>query len=158
MIAVTGLWMQRYVFKKEFYADNTWVNTVKASPKLLYNFDSAYHAVQLLHPDFTGYVIYFPQSTQGNTSIYGSRKSNSFIHNKKFADRISLDSAGHISTTAFVTDIPGADRYDIINAQVHYGKYGGLPIKILYALLGLSGAFLSITGFILWIKRKKRSA
>ena len=157
MIGVTGFWMQRYVFKKEFYTVSTWVNTIKPSPKLFFNFDSAYASVQKTNPDFTGYVIYFAQSKKGKTAIYGSNKTNAYIHSKKFADVIFLDSAGAIAKTRFINEINTADRYDIINSQLHMAKYGGTTIKIIYGLFGLSSALLSITGFVLWLKRRKSS-
>lgn len=154
MMGITGFWMQRYVFKKEFYKSYDWVNTVKPSPGLFFNFDTAYKAVQKKYPYFTGYVIYFSQSKKGTTAIYGSNSTNAYIHSKKFADVIFLDSTGNISKTRFINDISGEDRYDIINSQLHMGKYGGVGIKIIYALLGLSSAILSITGFLLWRRRK----
>ncbi len=156
MIGITGFWMQRYVFKKEFYANESYTPVLKPSPPLFFQFDSAYIELQKKYPDFTGSVIYFAQTKKSKTAIYGSRSSNSFIHSKKYADVIFLDSTGNIAKTAFVNDIDPSSRYDIINAQVHYGKYGGLPVKIIYCLFGLAGGVLSITGFILWIKRKKR--
>lgn len=155
MIGITGFWMQRYVFKKEFYQSSNWVNTIKPSPYLFFNFDSAYNSLQKLHPNFTGYVIYFAQSKKGKSAIYGSNKTNTYIHSKKFADVIFLDSAGSISKTRFINEIDAADRYDIINSQLHMGKYGGWPVKIIYSLFGLSSALLSITGFLLWVKRRK---
>jgi uncharacterized iron-regulated membrane protein len=156
MIGVTGFWMQRYVFKKEFYQSNDWVNTIKPSPNLFFNFDSAYKNLQKQHPNFTGYVIYFAQTTKGKTAIYGSNKTNAYIHSKKFADVIALDSTGTIAKTRFVNEISADDRYDIINSQLHMGKYGGVGIKIIYGLFGLSSALLSITGFILWFRRRKK--
>jgi uncharacterized iron-regulated membrane protein len=157
MIGVTGFWMQRYVFKKEFYQSYDWVNTVKPSPPLFFNFDSAYNSLQKTYPGFTGYIVYFAQSKKGTTAIYGSNKTNAFIHSKKFADVITLDSTGAVTKTRFVNEIPIGDRYDIINSQLHMGKYGGTTIKIIYSLFGISSALLSITGFLLWLKRKKRS-
>jgi uncharacterized iron-regulated membrane protein len=157
MISITGLWMQRYVFKKEFYQSNDWVNTVKASPDLSFNFDSAYHNLKKSHPDFTGYVVYFAQSPKGKTAIYGSNSTNAFIHSKKFADVISLDSSGAVYKTRLVNENSTGDYYDIVNSQLHMGKYGGWPIKIIYSFFGLTSGILSITGFLLWRKRKKRS-
>jgi uncharacterized iron-regulated membrane protein len=154
MIGITGLWMQRYVFKKEFYQSNDWVNTITPSPSLFFNFDSAYNNLQKLHPNFTGHVIYFAQSKKSKTAVYGSNSTNAFIHSKKFADVIFLDSTGNISKTRFINEIDPADRYDIINSQLHMGKYGGMAIKIIYSLFGLSSALLSITGFLLWVKRR----
>jgi len=154
MIAVTGFWMQRYVFKKEFYSSENYTPVLKSSPALFFKFDSAYREVQKQYPDFTGYVIYFAQSQKGKTAIYGSRNSNSFIHSKKYADVILLDSIGSIVKTRFVNEISPDDRYDIINSQLHMGKYGGTGIKIIYFLFGLAGGLLSITGFLLWRRRK----
>jgi uncharacterized iron-regulated membrane protein len=157
MIAITGFWMQRYVFKKQFYATQVpFTPVLKASQPLFFGLDSALREAKHTHPDFTGYVIYFAQSKKGKTAVYGSRSGNSFIHNKKYADMLMLDSTGTVVHTAFVDSIKPADRYDIINAQVHYGRYGGWPVKLLYSMLGLSGGLLSITGFVLWLKRKRR--
>lgn len=156
MIGITGFWMQRYVFKKEFYADSSWEKTARKSPGLFFRFDSAYRDIQKQHPDFTGHVIYFAQSAKSKTAVYGSNKTNAFIHSKKFADVIALDSAGKIASTRFVNENAAADYYDIVNSQLHMGKYGGWFIKLLYGLFGISSALLSITGFSLWLKQKKR--
>ena len=83
MIGVTGFWMQRYVFKKEFYSSDNYTPVLKTSQPLPFKFDSAYTDLQKQYPDFTGSVIYFAQSKKGKTAIYGSRSSNSFIHSKK---------------------------------------------------------------------------
>ena len=158
MIGVTGFWMQRYVFKKEFYTISTYTPLLKPSPALSFRFDEAYGKLKEQFPDFTGRVIYFAQTNKSKTAIYGSRSSNSFIHSKKYADVVFLDSAGNIARTAFVNDIDPGSQYDIINAQVHYGQYGGLTVKIIYAFFGLSAGLLSITGFLFWIKRRKRNS
>lgn len=154
MIGVTGFWMQRYVFKKEFYAIPTYTPVLIPSPALFFRFDEANAKVKKKFPYFTGRVIYFAQSSKSKTAIYGSRSSNSFIHSKKYADVIFLDSTGNIARTAFVNDIDPGSRYDIINAQIHYGQYGGLALKMIYAFFGLTAGLMSITGFICWIKKK----
>jgi uncharacterized iron-regulated membrane protein len=150
MIGVTGFWMQRYVFKKEFYETYNYTPTLKASPALSFKFDDAYAGVKQQFPDFTAHVIYFAQSNAGKTAVYGSRSSNAYIHSKKFADVISLDSSGAIAKTRLINEISGDDRYDIINSQLHMDKFGGVGIKIIYFVFGLTGALLSITGFLLW--------
>lgn len=156
MIAVTGFWMQRYVFKKEFYAADNYTQLLKSSPVFPFKFDSAYSEVKKVYPDFTAAVIYFAQSSKSKTAVYGSRASNAYIHSKKFADVIFLDSAGGIAKTRFVNEISADDRYDIINSQLHMGRFGGTGIKIIYFVFGLSGGLLSITGFLLWLRKRKR--
>lgn len=154
MIAVTGFWMQRYVFKKEFYATYDYTPVLKASPVLSFTFDSAYAEIKKQYPGFTAAVVYFAQSSRGKTAVYGSRTSNAYIHSRKFADAIMLDSAGGISKTRFINEISADDRYDIINSQLHMGRFGGWGIKIIYFVFGLTGALLGITGFLLWWKRR----
>jgi uncharacterized iron-regulated membrane protein len=155
MIGLTGFWMQRYVFKKEFYHTYDFKTVVKASPPIYFNFNKAYDKVKQQYPGFTASVIYFAQSKNGVTAIYGSNKSNSFIYSKKLTDVIYLDSAGLISKTRLINEIGAADRFDIVNAQLHFGKYGGIPLKIIYCLFGLATAVLSISGFVQWYKRKR---
>ncbi|MDP4263196.1 MAG: PepSY-associated TM helix domain-containing protein [Bacteroidota bacterium] len=155
MIGVTGFWMQRYVFKKEFYKSYDYTPVLKPSPPLFFSMDRALENLHRQFPDFSARVIYFPQSTKGKTTIYGSRENNSFIQSKKFADAIFLDSTGNVARTAFVNEIDASSRYDIINSQIHFGQYGGLAVKISYSLLGLTGSLLSITGFLQWYKRRK---
>ena len=157
MIGLTGFWMQRYVFSKEFYSNRSYTQVIHPSPALFFSIETAFKEMQLRYPDFKAYVIYPAQSAKSKTAIYGSRASNSFIHSKKYADVIFLDSAGNIERTAFVNDIEAGSRRDIINAQFHYGKYGGMPVKIIYCLLGLTSALLSLTGFLLWYRRKTNS-
>jgi uncharacterized iron-regulated membrane protein len=158
VIAFSGFWMQRYVFKKQFYAaEMPYTPVIKPSQPLFFRMDSAFGNIQNQYPDFTGHVIYFAQSRKGKTAVYGSLKTNSFIHSKKFADVVFLDSTGTIAKTAFVDSIDADSRYDIINSQIHFGKYGGMPVKILYSLFGLTGGALSITGFLLWLRRRRRA-
>jgi uncharacterized iron-regulated membrane protein len=155
LMAGTGFWMQRYVFKKEFYAVDLYTPVLKKSPALPFNFEEAYKAIKKTYPDFTAQVIYFAQSNAGKTAVYGSRSSNGYIHSKKFADAIFLDSAGGIAKTRFVNEISADDRYDIINSQLHMGRFGGTGIQLIYFVFGLTGALLSISGFLLWIRRSK---
>ena len=118
-------------------------------------FDSAYSEVKKKHSGFTASVIYFAQSSKSKTAVYGSRSFNAYIHSKKFADVVFLDSTGSIAKTRFINEISADDRYDIINSQLHMGRFGGVGIKIIYFIFGLSGALLSITGFLLWWRRRR---
>lgn len=39
---------------------------------------------------------------------------------------------------------------------LHFGSYGGMPIRWTYFLLGLSGAFLFYSGNLLWVESRRR--
>ena len=51
--------------------------------------------------------------------------------------------------------LPLGDR--VLNAFVplHYGTFGGLPMRIFYVFVGLSPLTLFITGFVMWWYRKR---
>jgi uncharacterized iron-regulated membrane protein len=40
--------------------------------------------------------------------------------------------------------------------QLHFGRFGGLPVRFLYVLLGLLPAVLFVTGFVMWWTRVVR--
>jgi len=37
--------------------------------------------------------------------------------------------------------------------KLHFGNFGGIPIKILWTLFGLAPAFLFVTGGLMWWNR-----
>lgn len=39
---------------------------------------------------------------------------------------------------------------------LHYGTFGGLPVKILWAIGGLTPGVLAVTGFVVWQLRRRR--
>lgn len=39
---------------------------------------------------------------------------------------------------------------------LHYGTFGGLPVKLLWCLGGLTPGFLGVTGFLIWRQRRRR--
>lgn len=154
---ISGCWMQRYVWHSSFYIKKMPVTLPKkaAAPGLAFSLDNALQKVRRQYK-MSIYTVYYPSSPAGNIAVYGSRQGNSFIYSKQFSDAVFLDSTGDVKRTAFLPDIPGQDRYDIANAQLHEGLYAPLPLRLLYFLFGLSGAILSITGYIQFIHRQRR--
>jgi uncharacterized iron-regulated membrane protein len=45
------------------------------------------------------------------------------------------------------------DRFYSVQEALHFGDFGSLGLKILYSLLGLTSAFLSISGFVVYLYR-----
>jgi uncharacterized iron-regulated membrane protein len=40
--------------------------------------------------------------------------------------------------------------------QLHFGRFGGLPIRVLWVILGLMPTVLFVSGFVLWWLRQRR--
>ena len=64
------------------------------------------------------------------------------------------------SGTVDTHDLPGhmAGWDEAVNAffALHFGSYGGNPVRWLYVLMGLAGAMLFYTGNLLWVESRRR--
>jgi uncharacterized iron-regulated membrane protein len=67
---------------------------------------------------------------------------------------IHYDAAGRpIGRTRFVTGALGLQAYAAA-AQLHFGFFGGLPVKIIYVLLGATLSYVAATGVTIWLERR----
>src|SRR5690606_35655892 len=51
---------------------------------------------------------------------------------------------------------PFGHKFYFIQEALHFGDFGGLWLKVLYALLGLTSGFLSISGFVIYLFRRQK--
>ena len=61
------------------------------------------------------------------------------------------------ATTAKVTDsrpIPWYITALLVSQPLHFGNYGGLPMKFIWALLDIATIIVLVSGLFLWFKRK----
>jgi uncharacterized iron-regulated membrane protein len=42
-----------------------------------------------------------------------------------------------------------------VSRPLHFGDYGGLPLKIIWALFDIAAIVVLISGLVLWFKRRK---
>ena len=52
-----------------------------------------------------------------------------------------------------IREQPFSHKFYYVQEALHFGNFGGLGLKILYAILGLTSGFLSISGFIVYLFR-----
>lgn len=72
----------------------------------------------------------------------------------RYSSSVQFDLNGLVKKTVNFTNAPWGDKFNAAMAPLHYGNYGGIPLKILYTLLGLTPGILSISGFLIWYRRK----
>jgi uncharacterized iron-regulated membrane protein len=53
---------------------------------------------------------------------------------------------------------PLTARFLAAMSPIHYGEFGGIPIKALWAILGLLPSLLFVTGFVVWRRPVKRKS
>ncbi|MGF7219157.1 putative iron-regulated membrane protein [Spirosoma lacussanchae] len=153
MIALTGFWMLRYTFTKEHY-DPIANQPAKQAP-LPVSIDRALTTVRQTYPDLVVSSLYLPEKAGEDVVVYGSFGGRSFLFGD-YGDELTLDGrTGGIKATKFIAQKTVSEQFDSLVFPVHAGMYGHWTLKILYSLLGLTPGLLSVTGFLLWWRRRK---
>lgn len=68
---------------------------------------------------------------------------------------VAID-AGNGALTG-VSPMPWTVNLLMISQPLHFGDYGGMPLKILWAVLDILAIVVLVSGLILWMKRRKLS-
>ena len=98
-------------------------------------------------------TINFPADLQGEHHFL------IFARNEgTFAEFLPVVALAEINESASVTHLalPWWLKIVAISAPVHFGAYGGWPVKLIYTLFGLTSGLLSISGFYLFVKKRKK--
>jgi uncharacterized iron-regulated membrane protein len=67
-------------------------------------------------------------------------------------------SSGKVLAISREADLPFGARIFAAFSPIHYGEFGGLPIKVLWSLLGLVPSVLFVTGLLTWRRPSRRKA
>jgi uncharacterized iron-regulated membrane protein len=101
-------------------------------------------------PDGVPVELRFPLPGKGPVDLRLTR-SGDFSPS---ANRVYLEpSTAAVLSFSRAVDRPLSARLFATFAPIHYGEFGGLPIKALWALIGLTPAVLFVTGLIAWWRR-----
>lgn len=100
--------------------------------------------------------IYFPSHHFKEYSVLAVNPNN-FLGGQ-WPDVVTFDLNGNYKTTYFFADFPLWQQLNQLLKPIHTGEVFGSKSKILVLLLALFGAFLPISGIIIWWKRIARKA
>lgn len=106
------------------------------------------------YPDFTPTYVRLPLSAEANLTVYGLFDDDAFFYSE-FYNSIRADyGSGEIVGITRVQESDLKTKLSSTLIPLHFGQYGGIWTKLLYCLVGLSGPFLSITGYLIWRQGK----
>lgn len=107
------------------------------------------------YPDFEPTYIRLPLNTEGTIVVYGLYEDDPFYYSEFYnsfqANYHSAEITGRIKNS----EADFQTRFSSTLIPLHFGQFGGIWSKLLYCFIGLSGPFLSVTGFFIWQKGKK---
>jgi uncharacterized iron-regulated membrane protein len=114
--------------------------------------DAAMDAAQRALPGRAPQFIAFPGGSYSTAHHYalffqGDRPLTQFLLTPALVD----------ARNAVLTDtreMPALNQALMLSKPLHFGDYGGLPLKLLWAMLDLATVWVLWTGVLLWLKRE----
>jgi uncharacterized iron-regulated membrane protein len=149
-IFFTGFWLNLFAFSSKTWEKEvipTAPNTVMTvSADLLFQ-----KAIQLA-PDLEPSSVYLPTQPSRKFEVKGYAKGQSKFWGA--GDVVRLDQySGEVFQVVKLAEKPIGERIEATFHPLHIGNYGGVPVKLLYVLMGLTPGLLAFTGFLLWWRR-----
>ena len=111
---------------------------------------------QRLYPgDRLAYAYMDVNRPHGEVQVYMSPDPS--VPMELLEDEVVFDPAsGAILMNTSTARWTAGERFSLGVYSVHFGDFGGLPLQILWALLGLVPAVLVITAYVMWWNRSLR--
>ncbi|WP_437656841.1 PepSY-associated TM helix domain-containing protein [Sorangium sp. So ce1182] len=151
VVASTGLYMQRAVFTSSFWEAPA---PRPPQPALSFSIDALLARARDDAPDF------IPRGMRritgvGESALFGDQRNRSSLLGE-YASEVKFDArTGEIRKVLLVRDRGLGGKLESMVGPAHFGTWGGTPVRVLYTLLGLAPVLLSITGLVLWWRRRK---
>ena len=165
LIFLSGIYIQRKFFVEKWWDKYTKTENLheKHLHKITYplstvSLDSLGIVARKILPvmHFQGFSI--DCGDGGTISVFGTHQESVFQAYDNFV-AVDFDSSGKYVSVNYTPwkNYKTADKFTDINFSLfHTGWALGTPGKIIWCLMGFTPAFLSITGFMLWWRRKKK--
>lgn len=154
IIAFTGFWLNLFAYEPKLWANEM----IPTAPNTLakVSLDSLYEQALLQMPDLIPTYVYLPTQPKKHFFVRGAVAGEASIWTGNNSIRFDAQTGELISINR-IADERFWNKIEATFYSLHIGSYGGLPIKIIYVLIGLTPGFLSISGFLLWRRRRIRS-
>lgn len=153
IIFFTGFWMNLFAFEPA-----TWhTEMIPTKPNTLasISLDTLYYNALGQMPDLLPTYVYLPTQPERAFRVTGPVRGQWAVFGG--GNLVSIDAqTGNVKKVSRLSLQGTWDKLEATFFPLHVGNYGGLPVKILYVLIGLAPSLLSITGFLLWWRRKRK--
>lgn len=124
------------------------------TPATLADLGRALENFEREHPDAQAwYFSFHDPATVGQDAKLIGRHARRVI----FGEYYPFDSDGELTGTIGLSDGTAGQQVFASLYPLHFGSFGGMPVKIAYGLLGLASCVVVASGFRIWlIKRRQR--
>ncbi|MGJ1283541.1 PepSY-associated TM helix domain-containing protein [Sphingobacterium spiritivorum] len=151
IIFFTGFWMNLFAFQPESWKKKMVENPVHSSGLL--PMDDLLKVAKHAMPQLAIEHIYMPAQEGQLFRVSGSLPGDSKLFGNSSIAMNPL--TGGIERKTIQQELSFSKKLEAAIQPLHVGSYGGYPIKFLYILIGLTPGILSVTGYLLYLKRTK---
>ncbi len=155
LIAVSGAWFNlpklRELAAPKVSATGAPRERIRAGVPL----DELWRRAQTALPELEPRSLLFPTQTDGPFRVRGGLLGQPLLGPS--SSHVLL--AAHDGAVAGVRDARAlslAERAEVMLRPLHFGNFGGWPVKVLWSGLGLTPGILALTGGWLWLRRTGR--
>ncbi len=127
--------------------------SITTPPTVLQNLNSLIQKNEVLLQDGHFHYHDFPRNEGEPITVY---TNGGFWLWGDFHNKVEFDNeTGAVQRSFRQSQMRAKEKMEYALYTLHYGQYGGKGIKLVYSFFCLGGSLLSITGFLLWYRRKR---
>ena len=161
LIFLSGLYIQQRFFTEKWWTKYSAISEHHTTDKIQYplptvSLDSL-KTIAIKKAPYMHFLSFgIDCSNNGEISAVGTKQESNFQAYDNYC-AVNFDSAGRYVNIDYIPwkNYDTARKfYDINFSLFHTGWALGIPGKILWCIMGLTPAFLSITGFLLWWRKR----
>lgn len=146
-----------FLNKHEFTPSGWKLNKVHVNCEVISNIDKVITQAVSGVKGFEPIAINIPAISGQDIVVRGHMPQTTFFLLQGKPSSVIFDAeTGKIKRIALIDKEPFEKRLDWETYQLHIGAYGGNVIRWLYVVFGLTPGLLSVTGALLWLKRKTK--
>lgn len=119
-----------------------------ALPDINISIDAVLKDIQINVPDFKAEYIRFPLNSSQPMSIAGSYAQNSPFYSKYYnVIKVDIQSGDY-------SEVKSTNNLSSLVRGIHFVEYGNGLIRVIFVLVGLSAGILSLSAYLIWMRRR----
>ncbi len=155
VIAVSGSYMLYHILLNAYTAEKQ-VEVRKTPIDLNVSLDHLLTAADTALAGFIPYSITVPSDSIAPITITGSAADPNPL-SSAYSSYVTFNQhTGQVVKVFNISQQTFTVQADKAMYPLHFGNYGGLTVKIIYSLFGLTPSVLAITGFLLWWRQRRK--
>lgn len=161
VIAITGGWLglqpslQKWlsIERPNSYQGEDFPLDEKADRNYALNYDSALLYARRYFPELIVHSI--RPSSDGSRTVQVTGDVPGAIY-ERYSQKVVLDKKDYRPKWKYdIREAGWGSKLFFVQEALHFGDFGGTALKLVYFLLGMSSGFLSLSGFIIYLKRSE---